>query len=84
MQAAPTAGAAYFFYSLQICDQGFLGETNIFFVVIIAPDSAKSESEVGMKKVSLNLRLFGDGDAVDGGKAQQGVYKLLILHLRPL
>ncbi|GEM_PF-4982033 len=67
MQAAPTAGAAYFFYSLQICDQGFLGETNIFFVVIIASDSAKSESEVGMKKVSLNLRLFGDGDAVDGG-----------------
>ena len=48
---------------MQKCEIVALGETGASFAAIIAPDSAKSESEVGMKKVSLNLRLFGeDGD----------------------
>ena len=60
-------------FLLQKCESCFWGETGTFCVAIIAPDSAKSESEVGMKKVSLDLRLFGEeGGAENGTQSAEG------------
>ncbi len=54
-------------FLLQKCKSAFPGETVIFYAAIITSDSAKSESEVGMKKVSLNLRLFGEESGANSG-----------------
>lgn len=63
-------------FSLQKWEFPIGRETGDLPHAIIASDSAKSESEVGMKKVSLNLRLFGEngiGDAAVSGGAEKGL-----------
>ncbi len=59
-------------FLLQKCESCFSGETGAYCAAIIASDSAKSESEVGMKEVSLDLRLFGEEGGADSGAQSAG------------